>query len=38
VAKGLPADPLLAYRTSEYQKKIEKNRGAKNLASLSTYA
>ena len=38
VAKGLPADPLLAYRESEYQKKIERERGAKNLASLSTYA
>ncbi|HXE12975.1 MAG TPA: TIM barrel protein [Bryobacteraceae bacterium] len=38
VAKGLPADPLLAYRECEYQKKIELERGAKNLASLSTYA
>jgi L-rhamnose isomerase/sugar isomerase len=35
---GLPADPLLAYRESGYQKKIEQERGARNLASVSTYA
>jgi L-rhamnose isomerase/sugar isomerase len=37
-AKGLPADPLLAYRESGYQKKIEQDRGTRNMASLSTYA
>jgi L-rhamnose isomerase / sugar isomerase len=37
-AKGLPADPLIAYRESGYQKKIELERGARNMASLSTYA
>lgn len=37
-SKGLPLDPLAAYRESEYQTRIEQERGAKNLASLSTYA
>jgi L-rhamnose isomerase/sugar isomerase len=37
-SSGLPADPLFAYRESGYQKQIELERGAKNLASLSTYA
>ena len=37
-ANGLPADPLFAYRESGYQKQIESERGAKNLASVSTYA
>jgi L-rhamnose isomerase / sugar isomerase len=37
-ASGLPADPLIAYRESGYQKKIELERGARNMASLSTYA
>ena len=37
-ANGLPAHPLLAYRESAYQKKIELERGARNLAALSTYA
>ena len=37
-SNGLPADPLVAYRESGYQKQIELERGAKNLASLSTYA
>jgi L-rhamnose isomerase/sugar isomerase len=35
---GLPADPLVAYRESGYQKKIEQERGARNLAAISTYA
>ena len=37
-SNGLPADPLAAYRESGYQTQIELERGAKNLASLSTYA
>jgi L-rhamnose isomerase/sugar isomerase len=37
-SNGLPADPLSAYRESGYQRRIELERGAKNLASLSTYA
>jgi L-rhamnose isomerase/sugar isomerase len=37
-SNGLPADPLFAYRESGYQRQIELERGAKNLASLSTYA
>jgi L-rhamnose isomerase / sugar isomerase len=37
-SNGLPADPLIAYRESGYQKKIESERGARNLASLTTYA
>ncbi|MGA8596367.1 MAG: TIM barrel protein [Bryobacteraceae bacterium] len=37
-AKGLPGDPLIAYRESGYQNKIELERGARNMASLSTYA
>lgn len=37
-SNGLPADPLVAYRESGYQRQIELERGAKNLASLSTYA
>jgi L-rhamnose isomerase/sugar isomerase len=37
-ANGLPADPLLAYRESGRQKTIELERGARNLAALSTYA
>lgn len=37
-ANGLPADPLLAYRESGYQKQIESERGAKNLAAVSSYA
>ncbi len=37
-ARGLPADPLIAYRDSGYQKKIESERGVRNMASLSTYA
>jgi L-rhamnose isomerase/sugar isomerase len=37
-SNGLPADPLSAYRESGYQRQIELERGAKNLASLSTYA
>jgi L-rhamnose isomerase/sugar isomerase len=37
-AKSLPADPLTAYRESGYQKTVEQDRGARNMASLSTYA
>jgi L-rhamnose isomerase/sugar isomerase len=38
MSKGLPADPLIAYREAGYQIKIERERGARNLASVSTYA
>jgi L-rhamnose isomerase/sugar isomerase len=37
-SNGLPSDPLAAYRESGYQARIEKERGEKNLATLSTYA
>jgi L-rhamnose isomerase/sugar isomerase len=38
MSKGLPADPLIAYRETGYQKRIERERGARNMASVSTYA
>jgi L-rhamnose isomerase/sugar isomerase len=37
-SKGLPESPLTAYRGSGYQTKIESERGAKNLSSVSSYA
>lgn len=37
-SNGLPADPLIAYRESGYQRQIESERGARNMASLTTYA
>jgi L-rhamnose isomerase/sugar isomerase len=37
-SKGLPADPMDAFRQSGYQERIDAERGARNLASLSSYA
>ena len=37
-SKGLPESPLAAYRGSGYQRRIENDRGAKNLSSVSSYA
>ena len=37
-SKGLPADPLDAFRRSGYQQEIEARRGERNLASISSYA
>ncbi len=37
-AKGLPADPLEAFRASDYLRRIIKERSASNQASLSSYA
>src|SRR5262249_23478476 len=35
---GLPADPMDAFRQSGYLEKITADRGAKNAASVSSYA
>ena len=35
---GIPLNPLTAYRDSGYQKRIELERGERNLSSISTYA
>jgi L-rhamnose isomerase/sugar isomerase len=37
-AKGLPADPLDAFRQSGYLERISKERGARNTASVTAYA
>ena len=37
-SKGLPPDPLDAFRRSGYQQEIEARRGERNLASVSSYA
>ncbi len=37
-AKGLPADPLDAFRQSGYLERIEAERGARNLSAGSSYA
>jgi len=38
VSKGLPADPLDAFRQSGYLARIEAERGARNRAAVSSYA
>jgi L-rhamnose isomerase/sugar isomerase len=38
VSKGLPADPMDAFRQSGYLEKITSQRSAKNAASVSSYA
>jgi L-rhamnose isomerase/sugar isomerase len=38
IARGLPADPLLALAQSGYIEQISKERGSKNSASVSSYA
>jgi L-rhamnose isomerase/sugar isomerase len=37
-SKGLPADPMAAFRQSGYQQRIEAVRGERNMASVSSYA
>jgi len=37
-SKGLPEDPLTAFRQSGYLQRIEHERGARNLASVTSYA
>jgi L-rhamnose isomerase / sugar isomerase len=37
-SKGLPLDPQEAYRSSGYGERIARERGSKNLASVSSYA
>ncbi len=37
-ARGLPADPMDAFRQSGYLKRITAERGARNAAGISTYA
>lgn len=38
VAKGLPEDPMDAFRASGYLERISRERAARNLASVSSYA
>jgi L-rhamnose isomerase/sugar isomerase len=38
VSKGLPADPMDAFRASGYLEKITAERSEKNLASATSYA
>jgi L-rhamnose isomerase/sugar isomerase len=38
VSKGLPADPMDAFRQSGYLEKITAERGQKNMAAISSYA
>jgi L-rhamnose isomerase/sugar isomerase len=37
-SKGLPRDPLRAFRASGYQERISEERGAKNMAAVTAYA
>ncbi len=37
-SKGLPADPLAAFRSSGYLERISKERAARNTSSVSSYA
>jgi L-rhamnose isomerase / sugar isomerase len=37
-SKGLPTDPLDAFRQSGYQKRIDAERGQRNMAAVSSYA
>jgi L-rhamnose isomerase/sugar isomerase len=38
VSKGLPADPMDAFRQSGYLERITAERGAKNMSAVSSYA
>lgn len=38
VSKGLPADPMDAFRQSGYLERITAERGAKNMSTVSSYA
>ena len=37
-SKGLPADPMDAFRQSGYLEKITVDRGQRNMAAVSSYA
>jgi L-rhamnose isomerase/sugar isomerase len=37
-ARGLPADPYAAFRESGYLEAITRQRGARNLSSVTSYA
>ena len=37
-SKGLPQDPMEAFRSSGYLERITQERGAKNMASITSYA
>ena len=37
-SKGLPEDPLAAFRASGYLEKIEADRGARNMGAAASYA
>jgi L-rhamnose isomerase/sugar isomerase len=37
-SKGLPVDPMDAFRQSGYQERIARERGQQNMASVSSYA
>jgi L-rhamnose isomerase/sugar isomerase len=37
-SKGLPQDPLQAFRQSEYLERITRERSAKNLGTTASYA
>jgi L-rhamnose isomerase/sugar isomerase len=37
-ARGLPADPFVAFRESGYLETITRERGDRNLASVTSYA
>jgi L-rhamnose isomerase/sugar isomerase len=38
ISKGLPADPMEAFRQSGYLERITAERGAKNMSAVSSYA
>ncbi len=38
LSRGLPADPLKAFRESGYLERITADRAERNMASVSTYA
>jgi L-rhamnose isomerase/sugar isomerase len=38
ISKGLPADPMDAFRQSGYLEKITADRGARNMSAITSYA
>jgi L-rhamnose isomerase/sugar isomerase len=38
ISKGLPPDPMQVFRASGYLERITRERSAKNLASITSYA
>jgi len=38
ISKGLPADPMDAFRQSGYLEQITAERGARNMSAMSSYA